>query len=46
MIYRKLGSTGERFRPSALAATTMGVPKDAAEGMRIVRSAVDRRLQR
>src|SRR6202165_5168984 len=42
MIYRKLGSTGERVSAIGLGGYHMGVPKDENESIRIVRSAVDR----
>jgi len=42
MIYRKLGSTGERVSAIGLGGYHIGVPKDEKEGIRIIRSAVDR----
>jgi len=42
MIYRKLGSTGERVSAIGLGGYHIGVPKDDNEGIRIIRSAVDR----
>jgi predicted aldo/keto reductase-like oxidoreductase len=42
MIYRKLGSTGERVSAIGLGGYHIGVPKDENEGIRIIRSAVDR----
>jgi predicted aldo/keto reductase-like oxidoreductase len=42
MIYRKLGSTGERVSAIGLGGYHIGVPKDESEGIRIIRSAVDR----
>src|ERR1700676_5024748 len=42
MIYRKLGSTGERVSAIGLGGYHMGVPKDENESIRIIRSAVDR----
>ena len=42
MIYRTLGKTGEKVSAIGLGGYHMGVPKDPQEGMRLVRSAVDR----
>jgi len=42
MIYRKLGSTGEQVSAIGLGGYHAGVPADENEGIRIVRSAVDR----
>src|SRR5215471_1163003 len=42
MIYRNLGSTGERVSALGLGGYHMGVPKDESESIRIVRSAIDR----
>src|SRR3954463_5793003 len=42
MIYRKLGSTGERVSAIGLGGYHIGVPKDEKEGIRIIRTAVDR----
>src|SRR5258706_2482745 len=42
MIYRKLGSTGERVSAIGLGGYHIGVPKDENEGIRIIRTAVDR----
>jgi predicted aldo/keto reductase-like oxidoreductase len=42
MIYRTLGSTGERVSAIGLGGYHIGVPKDENEGIRIIRSAVDR----
>jgi predicted aldo/keto reductase-like oxidoreductase len=42
MTYRKLGSTGERVSAIGLGGYHIGVPKDDAEGIRIIRAAVDR----
>src|SRR6202790_2667340 len=42
MSYRKLGSTGERVSAIGLGGYHIGVPKDDSEGIRIIRSAVDR----
>jgi predicted aldo/keto reductase-like oxidoreductase len=41
VIYRKLGSTGERVSAIGLGGFHIGVP-DEAEGIRIIRTAVDR----
>ena len=42
MSYRKLGTTGERVSAIGLGGYHIGVPKDDSEGIRIIRSAVDR----
>ncbi len=42
MIYRKLGATGEKVSAIGLGGYHIGMPKDAEEGVRIVRSALDR----
>src|SRR5256714_10685223 len=42
MIYRKLGNTGERVSAIGLGGYHIGVPEDEKEGIRIIRSAVDR----
>src|SRR6202046_2091117 len=42
MIYRKLGRTGERVSAIGLGGYHLGSPRDAAEPVRIVRSAIDR----
>jgi len=42
MIYRKLGSTGERVSAIGLGGYHIGVPKEEQESVRIIRSAVDR----
>jgi predicted aldo/keto reductase-like oxidoreductase len=42
MIYRKLGSTGERVSAIGLGGYHIGVPKEENESIRIIRSAVDR----
>jgi aryl-alcohol dehydrogenase-like predicted oxidoreductase len=40
--YRALGRTGEKVSAIGLGGYHIGVPKDPAEGIRIVRSAIDR----
>ena len=42
MIYRNLGTTGERISAIGLGGFHMAVPRDENESIRIVRSAVDR----
>jgi predicted aldo/keto reductase-like oxidoreductase len=42
MIYRTLGKTGEKVSAIGLGGFHIGVPKDADEGIRIIRTAVDR----
>ena len=42
MIYRKLGSTGERVSAIGLGGAHIGFPKDDNDSIRIVRTAVDR----
>ncbi|MCU1325053.1 MAG: tas [Bryobacterales bacterium] len=42
MIYRNLGSTGERVSAIGLGGYHMGVPREESESIRLVRSAVDR----
>jgi aryl-alcohol dehydrogenase-like predicted oxidoreductase len=42
MIYRQLGSTKEKVSAVGLGGYHIGVPKDEAEAIRIVRSALDR----
>src|SRR5579862_910498 len=42
MIFRKLGRTGERVSAIGLGGYHLGLAKDAAEAVRIIRSAVDR----
>ena len=42
MIYRTLGKTGEKVSALGLGGYHIGTPADAAEGVRIVRSAIDR----
>jgi len=42
MIYRKLGHTGERVSAIGLGGYHIGVPADEQEGIRIIRTAIDR----
>jgi aryl-alcohol dehydrogenase-like predicted oxidoreductase len=42
MIYRNLGTTGVRVSALGLGGYHIGVPKDENEGIRLIRSAVDR----
>jgi len=42
MIYRKLGSTGERVSAIGLGGYHIGIPKDENESIRIIRGAVER----
>src|SRR6202051_1334278 len=42
MIYRSLGSTGERVSAIGLGGHHIGRPKDENEGIKIIRSALDR----
>jgi len=42
MMYRQLGKTGEKVSAIGVGGYHIGVPKDEAEGIRIIRSAVDR----
>jgi aryl-alcohol dehydrogenase-like predicted oxidoreductase len=42
MIYRKLGRTGERVSAIGVGGYHIGVPRDEQDGIRIIRSAVDR----
>ena len=42
MIYRNLGTTGERVSALGLGGFHIGVPKEETEGIRIIRSAIDR----
>jgi aryl-alcohol dehydrogenase-like predicted oxidoreductase len=42
MIYRKLGRTGERVSAIGLGGYHLGLARDSAEAVRIIRSAVDR----
>ena len=42
MIYRKLGTTGERVSAIGLGGYHIGVPREEQEGIRLIRSAIDR----
>ena len=42
MPYRRLGRTGEKVSAIGLGGFHIGVPKDEQEGIRLVRSAIDR----
>ncbi len=42
MLYRTLGKTGEKVSAIGLGGHHIGRPKDAAEGIRIIRTAIDR----
>lgn len=42
MIYRTLGKTGEKVSAIGLGGHHIGRPKDPAEGIRIIRAAIDR----
>ncbi len=42
MIYRTLGKTGEKVSAIGLGGYHIGLPKDPAEGIRLVRNAIDR----
>jgi aryl-alcohol dehydrogenase-like predicted oxidoreductase len=42
MLYRTLGRTGEKVSAIGLGGYHIGVPRDEAEGLRLIRSAVDR----
>src|SRR5437016_9347344 len=42
MFYRTLGKTGEKVSLIGLGGYHIGSPKDPAEGIRIIRSAIDR----
>jgi aryl-alcohol dehydrogenase-like predicted oxidoreductase len=42
MIYRTLGKTGEKVSAIGLGGYHIGTPADSAEGVRIIRSAMDR----
>ncbi len=42
MVYRRLGRTGEKVSAIGLGGFHIGIPKDEQEGIRIIRSAIDR----
>ncbi len=42
MIYRTLGRTGEKVSAIGVGGYHIGVPKDEADGIRIIRTAIDR----
>src|SRR6476660_6773979 len=42
MIYRTLGTTGEKVSAIGLGGHHIGRPKDANEGIRLIRTALDR----
>jgi hypothetical protein len=42
MLYRTLGKTGEKVSAIGLGGFHIGVPKDENEGIRIIRTAIDR----
>ena len=42
MIYRTMGKTGEKISALGLGGYHIGIPKDEEEGIRIIRSAIDR----
>ena len=42
MIYRKLGSTGERVSAIGMGGYHSGIPADEQESIRLIRSAIDR----
>lgn len=42
MLYRTLGRTGEKVSAIGLGGYHIGVPKDEPEGIRLIRSAIDR----
>lgn len=42
MIYRTLGRTGQRVSAIGLGGYHIGIPKDEQEGIRIIRTAIDR----
>ena len=42
MIYRTMGRTGEKISALGLGGFHIGVPRNEEEGIRIIRSAIDR----
>lgn len=42
MIYRTLGNTGEKISALGVGGFHIGVPRDEQEGIRLIRSAIDR----
>jgi aryl-alcohol dehydrogenase-like predicted oxidoreductase len=42
MFYRTMGGTGEKISALGLGGHHIGIPKDETEGIRIIRSAIDR----
>jgi predicted aldo/keto reductase-like oxidoreductase len=44
MIYRPFGNTGERVSAIGLGGHHIGRPKDPSEGVRIIRTAIDREI--
>ncbi len=42
MLYRTLGRTGEKVSAIGLGGYHIGVPRDESEGIRLIRSAIDR----
>jgi predicted aldo/keto reductase-like oxidoreductase len=42
MLYRTLGATGERISALGLGGYHIGVPRDEQEGVRLIRTAIDR----
>jgi predicted aldo/keto reductase-like oxidoreductase len=42
MLYRRLGSTGEKVSAIGLGGYHIGIPKDEQEAIRLMRSAIDR----
>ena len=42
MIYRPLGKTGERVSAIGLGGAHIGRPREEAEGIRLIRTAIDR----
>jgi aryl-alcohol dehydrogenase-like predicted oxidoreductase len=42
LVYRTLGKTGEKVSPIGIGGSHIGRPRDEAEGIRIMRTAIDR----